>query len=81
MRIEQIQDIAGDAAAVESITVGAIVFAQTKTTFTPRQFSEFLQMAGVVMDEETADEFLSDLADRDQIRQIGPGIYAAKASG
>jgi len=65
---------------VASITVGAVVFAETKTTFTPREFSEFVTMGGIPMDEETADEFLSDMADRNELRQIGPGVYAAKAS-
>lgn len=63
-----------------SIDVGAIVFAESKgaATFTPKEFCEFLGMAGVAMDEERADEVLSTLAEAGTLRQVGPGVYAAR---
>ena len=60
----------------DSIFVGAIVFAETKATFTPRDFVGFLQMGGVPLHEEAADEILSDLVGTGQLRQVGPGVYA-----
>lgn len=71
----------GDMDADKSISVGAIVFAESQVTFTPRDFVGFLSMAGVPMEEETADEFLSDLVDEGRLRQIGPGVYAARTTG
>ncbi len=64
-----------------SIAVGALVFAQTKVAFSAGDFAEFIRMAGIPIDEETADEFLSDLVDKATLRQIGPGVYAALTSG
>jgi hypothetical protein len=61
-----------------SIDVAAIVLAESKrgSTFTARDFCDFLAMAGVSRDEEQADEILSDLAECGSLRQIGPGVYA-----
>lgn len=70
----------GDPECLESIGCAAIVFAQTKATFTAREFAEFLQVGGIPLVDEAADEFLSDMADAGRLRQIGPGVYSAKAS-
>jgi hypothetical protein len=70
-----------DPDTVASISLGASVFAQTKLTFSAHDFAQFLNMGGMPMDDETADEFLSDMVDAGKLRQIGPGVYAAKASG
>jgi hypothetical protein len=70
----------GDPDRKESISCAAIVFAQTKATFTAQDFAEFLLIGGIPVVEESADEFLSDLADQGRLRQIGPGVYAAKVS-
>lgn len=67
--------------AENSIAVGAIVFAESKATFSARDFAEFLCMGGMPLDEESADEFLSGMVDAGKLRQIGPGIYAARTSG
>lgn len=70
----------GDPDRHESISCAAIVFAQTKATFTASDFAEFLNIGGIPIIEEAADEFLSDLADKDRLRQIGPGVFAAMVS-
>lgn len=71
----------GDPDRSNSIACGAIVFAQTRATFSARDFAEFLQVGGLPLVEETADEFLSDLVDQGRLRQIGPGVYAALVTG
>jgi hypothetical protein len=62
----------------DSLACAAVVFSQTRATFSAHDYAEFLGMGGVAMDDETADEFLSDLVDAGTLRQIGPAIYAAK---
>jgi hypothetical protein len=68
----------GDPERDQSINVAAVVFAQSKSTFSAGEFAQFLQMGGMPICDEHADEILSDLVDRQQLRQIGPGVYAAK---
>gem|GEM_PF-4197976 len=70
------------AANPDAIACVAIAFAKSRETFTPRQFVDFLDTLGERrMDEEAADEFLSDMVDRNQMRQIGPGVYAKAKQG
>lgn len=62
-----------------SIEVAAIVFAESKRggAFAAKEFTGFLDMAGEVVEEERADEILSDLVEVGSLRQIGPGVFAA----
>lgn len=64
-----------------SIEVAAIVFAESKrgSAFTAREFADFLAMAGAGIHEERADEILCELVEGSAMRQIGPGVFAAKA--
>ncbi len=66
-----------------SLEVAAIVLAESKrgSVFAGRDFTFFLSMGGVIVEEESADEILSDMVDDGRLRQIGPGVYAAKAGG
>ncbi len=59
-----------------SIDVAAIVFAESKETFTAREFTEFLVMGGVNIDEESADDVLGEIVGWGSLREIGPGVYA-----
>lgn len=65
----------------DSIEVAAIVFAESKGagTFTANEFTGFLEMAGVEMEEGAADDILAEMVERNALRQIGPGRYAAAA--
>lgn len=62
-----------------SLEVAAIVFAESKRggVFAARDFTSFLTMGGVTVEEERADEILSDMVDDGRLRQIGPGVYAS----
>lgn len=62
-----------------SIDVAAVVFAETKATFTARQFAEFLQMGGISVEEEEADDVLAEIVGWKGLREIGPGVYAKLA--
>lgn len=65
-----------------SIDIGAVVYAETKETFSTGQFTEFLRMGGVTVEEEEAGEILLELATgrNAPLCEIRPGVYAKAVS-
>lgn len=59
---------------LDSIVLFAV--SHDKPTFSARDCAAWLQMACVPLDEEKTDELMSELVDKKQLRQVGPGIYA-----
>ena len=60
----------------QDVLDAAILFAGTKNTFTAREFTEFLKVQAYGAEEEEVDELLAEFADKGELRQIGPGVYA-----
>jgi hypothetical protein len=62
-----------------SIDVAALVYAESKASFSAAEFTSFLQMGAVRIHEEQAGEFLDALVTHGTLREIGPGVYALPA--
>lgn len=67
----------GLAISRRDIQDAALVFAAAHHTFTARAFTEFLQIQAHRMEEESLNELLCEMAAGGDLREIGPGVYAA----
>lgn len=62
----------------DDLAVAGMLFASThrEQSFAARDFTQWMGIAAVEMEEEQANEVLLDLTGKGFLREVGPGVYA-----